>query len=109
VLSPPIVTDLGLELGAIEGGPGGGNVVQSNTLQRMETVDGALAESIAELIDHAAALAPGEVDRRLGLDDSRWLRVDGGRRVEVKAITWHERIEAHPHVLQTEIKGNPKS
>ena len=52
-------------------------------------------------------LSAGDFDRRVELPASRWVRAGDGR-VQIKAITWHEKIEQASHLVRIEGKGHPE-
>jgi hypothetical protein len=106
-ISPPMVTDLTLDLGPVEGDVAHGPI-QANTLDPLEHQDGTEAESLAYFIDQGSAKQAGEFDRRVELAESRWLRVSPSGRVQIKAVTWHERIDESSHVVRIKGKGEPK-
>jgi hypothetical protein len=105
-LGPPIVTNFSVELGATEG-PVQNGTLQTNTLQVLERGDGTPGETLAELMGRSRPGEAGEFDQRLELPDARWLRVPGGR-VQIHAITWHEKMEQGSHTFSIEAKGEPK-
>jgi hypothetical protein len=106
-LLPPQVTALKLDLGPVEGDVAGGPI-ETSTLDPLEHQDGSEAEPLAYFIEQGTAKQTGEFDQRVELPGSRWLRVSPTGRVQIKAVAWHERIDASLGVLQIEGKGEPK-
>lgn len=106
-MNPPVITNLNLQIGSIEG-----DVIEgqhtSNTLTPLQDQDGNDVECLAELMQtNGGGLEEGEFERRVELTHPRWLPVDGGR-AEVRSLSWHETITTgEPTVIVSEGKGEP--
>lgn len=105
--SPPVVTSLQFELGPVEGDVPQ-SPIQVNTLDPLEHQDGTEAEPLAHFIDQGSAKQVGEFDRRFELPNSRWLRASATGRVQIRAVAWHERIDAASNTVRIKGKGEPK-
>lgn len=107
-VNPPDISNVLPELGAVEGAPIATHLT-ANTQVRLERDDGSPAETIAELMEANGRWAEvGEFDRDAVPKDRRWIPLDGGGRVELRRLTWHQAITAgKPVVAVTEKEGEP--
>jgi hypothetical protein len=107
-VNPPDISNVLPELGAVEGAPIATHLT-ANTQVRLERDDGLPAETIAELMEaHGRWVEVGEFDRDAVPEERRWIPLDGGGRVELRRLTWHQVITAgEPVVAVTEKEGEP--
>ena len=107
-INPPEISDVVPELGAVEGSATATHL-SANTQVRLEHDDGSPAETVAEFMEANGHWAEvGESDRDAVPAERRWIPLEGGGRVELKRLTWHQVITAgQPVVAISEKEGEP--
>ena len=76
---------------------------------RLKTLDGAEAETLAEVIEsQKTTLEPGAYPRRAEFSDGRLLASASGEEVPIAALAWTEQVvKSAPHVSKIEKPGEP--
>jgi len=107
-VNPPAISNVLPKLGTVEGAPTATHLT-AHTQLRLERDDGSAAETIAEVMEvHGRWAEVGESDREAVLEERRWIPLDGGGRVELQRLTWHQVITAgEPAVTVIEKEGEP--